>query len=169
MKRARSSGDAALRRLAARAGARLRSAGETLVTAESCTGGYLAKCLTDVAGSSDYFERGWVTYSNGAKQAELGVTASQLSRFGAVSEEVALAMVRGALERTKADHAIAVTGVAGPAGGSREKPVGTVWIGWGTRRAGRVRIHATRFRFHGSRDAVRRHSVAAALEGLLAP
>jgi nicotinamide-nucleotide amidase len=169
MKRAKPFGDAALRRLAARVGARLRSAGETVVTAESCTGGLLAKCLTDLAGSSDTFERGWVTYSNAAKQTELGVPASQLERFGAVSEEVALAMVRGALAKTAAQHAVAVTGIAGPAGGTRAKPVGTVWIGWGHRQAGRVEIHATRYRFRGGRDAIRRRSVAAALEGLLAP
>lgn len=162
-------GDAALRRLAARVAVRLRKAGETIVTAESCTGGLLAKCLTDLAGSSDYFERGWVTYSNEAKQAELGVQSSLLARFGAVSEEVALAMVRGALDKTTAHHAIAVTGIAGPTGGTRKKPVGTVWIGWGYRQAGRVRIHATRFSFRGRRDAVRRRSVATALEGLLAP
>lgn len=169
MTRAPKTGDAALRALAAKASARLRKDGETIVTAESCTGGLLAKCLTDLAGSSDTFERGWVTYSNEAKQAELGVPSSLLARFGAVSEEVALAMVRGAFAKTKAGHAIAVTGIAGPTGGSREKPVGTVWIGWGLRRAGRVRIHATRYRFRGSRDAVRRRSVAAALEGLFAP
>jgi nicotinamide-nucleotide amidase len=169
VKRATTIGDAALRALAARVAARLRSAGETIVTAESCTGGFLAKCLTDLAGSSDYFERGWVTYSNEAKVAELGIGASQLARFGAVSEEVALAMIRGAFGATRAHHAVAVTGIAGPAGGSREKPVGTVWIGWGIRRAGRVRIHATCYRFRGSRDAIRRRSVAAALKGLLAP
>lgn len=168
MKRA-GTGDAALRAVAARVATRLRKARETIVTAESCTGGLLAKCLTDLAGSSDYFERGWITYSNEAKQAELGVPAGLLARFGAVSEEVALAMVRGALEKTKAQHAVAVTGIAGPAGGSRQKPVGTVWIGWGLRRAGRVRIHATCYRFSGGRDAVRRRSVATALEGLFAP
>ena len=160
--------DAALRRLTARVATRLRRAGEIIVTAESCTGGFLAKCLTDLAGSSEYFERGWVTYSNAAKQAELGVTAGQLARFGAVSEQVSLAMIRGALERSDAQHAVAITGIAGPSGGTAGKPVGTVWIGWGHRRAGRVRIHATLFRFRGGRDAVRRQSVVAALKGLLA-
>lgn len=169
MKQAAAPGDAAIRRLVARVATRLRSAGETIVTAESCTGGFLAKCLTDLPGSSDYFERGWVTYSNQAKQEELGVPASRLARFGAVSEEVALTMVRRALGRTDAQHAVAISGIAGPAGGSRAKPVGTVWIGWGYRRAGRVRIHATRYRFRGNRDAIRRRSVAAALEGLLTP
>jgi nicotinamide-nucleotide amidase len=161
--------DAALRRLVLRVATRLRRAGESLVTAESCTGGYLAKCLTDLPGSSDWFERGWVTYSNDAKQADLGVPSRQLARFGAVSEEVALAMVRGAFAKTRAQRAVAVTGIAGPAGGSAAKPVGTVWIGWGYRRGDRVRVHATRYRFRGGRDRVRRASVAAALEGLLEP
>jgi nicotinamide-nucleotide amidase len=159
--------DASLRRLVARVAKRLRKAGETIVTAESCTGGYLAKCLTDLPGSSDYFERGWVTYSNRAKQTELGVGTDALARHGAVSEAIALAMVRGALDKTDAGHAIAVTGIAGPSGGSAAKPVGTVWIGWGYRQADSVRIHATQFRFRGGRDAVRRQSVAAALKGLL--
>jgi nicotinamide-nucleotide amidase len=161
--------DALLRKLAQAVAGRLQSAGETIVTAESCTGGFLAKCLTDLAGSSDYFERGWVTYSNEAKQEELQVERRLLARFGAVSEEVALAMVRGALGQSEAHHAIAVTGIAGPSGGSAGKPVGTVWIGWGYRRRDRVRIHATRYRFRGSRDAVRRQSVAKALAGLLEP
>ena len=159
--------DATLRRLAGRAARKLRAADETIVTAESCTGGYLAKCLTDLPGSSDYFERGWVAYSNPAKQEELGVEGRKLATFGAVSEEVALAMIRGAFAATEAHHAIAVTGIAGPAGGSARKPVGTVWIGWGYRRRGRVRIHATSYLFRGGRDAVRRRAVAAALEGLL--
>jgi nicotinamide-nucleotide amidase len=160
-------GDAALKRLAQRAAKRLCDAHEAVVTAESCTGGLLAKCLTDLPGSSDYFERGWITYSNAAKQQELGVEGRQLVRFGAVSEEVALAMVRGALANSEAQHAIAVTGVAGPSGGSAKKPVGTVWIGWGYRQRGRVGIHATRYRFRGSRDAVRRQAVGTALKGLL--
>lgn len=167
MTRSASGTDAALRLLATKVAARLRAKKEMLVSAESCTGGFLAKCLTDRPGSSDWFERGWVTYSDAAKQAELGVTTGQLARFGAVSEEVAIAMVRGALAKTEANHAIAVTGIAGPAGGSRAKPVGTVWIGWGYRSEGRVRVHATLFHFRGSRDAIRRRSVAAALKGVL--
>jgi nicotinamide-nucleotide amidase len=159
--------DAELRRIAGRAAARLRAARESIATAESCTGGWLAKCLTDLPGSSDYFERGWIAYTNEAKREALAVDGRLLARFGAVSEEVALAMVQGALEASQAHHAVAVTGIAGPAGGSRAKPVGTVWIGWGFRKRGRVRIHATRFRFRGGRDAVRRQSVRAALEGLL--
>ena len=159
--------DAALRRLAGRVGNRLRAAGEVIATAESCTGGWLAKCLTDLPGSSDYFERGWITYSNEAKQAELEVDGRLLTRFGAVSEEVALAMVRGALSSSGADHAVAVTGVAGPAGGSAQKPVGTVWIAWGYRKHGRVRVHATHFLFRGGRNAVRKEAVEAALAGIL--
>jgi nicotinamide-nucleotide amidase len=169
MKRKQSVDDGSLRRLAGRVARRLRKARETLVTAESCTGGWLAKCLTDLPGSSDYFDRGWITYSNEAKESELGVGAGQLAKHGAVSEEIALALVRGALERTEAHHAVAVTGIAGPAGGKAGKPVGTVWIGWGYRRRGRVRIHATRYRFRGGREAVRRQAVAEALKGLLAP
>src|SRR5262245_51812941 len=114
--------DAALRRLAARVAKRLRAAGETIVSAESCTGGFIAKVLTDLPGSSDYFERGWITYSNAAKQAELGVGEAELEQHGAVSEAVALTMVRGALKHSDAHHAVAVTGIAGPAGGTPEKP-----------------------------------------------
>lgn len=169
MRRQKSLDDRALRRLAAQVAKRLRAAGETIVTAESCTGGYIAKCLTDLPGSSDYFERGWVTYSNEAKQTELGIGADALRRHGAVSEAIALAMVRGALDKTDAHHALAVTGIAGPSGGSSAKPVGTVWIGWGYRQKDRVRIHATKFRFRGGRDAVRRQALAAALQGLLEP
>ena len=160
--------DAALRKLAGRVGRQLRDAREAIATAESCTGGWLAKCLTDLPGSSDYFERGWVTYSNQAKQSELEVDGRLLARFGAVSEEVALAMVRGSLAASEAQHAVAITGIAGPAGGNAGKPVGTVWIAWGFRSRGRVRIHATRYRFRGGRDAVRRQAVGAALAGLLA-
>ena len=158
--------DSALRLLTARVAKRLRKAGLTIVTAESCTGGLLAKCLTDIAGSSDYFERGWVTYSNDAKRSELDVPATTLARHGAVSEAVVLAMAAGALRRSKARVAIAVTGIAGPAGATPGKPVGTVWIAWGLRRRGRIEVYAVRFRFRGDRDAVRRQSVAAALGGL---
>ncbi len=158
--------DATLSRLARRVGRRLRGAGLSIATAESCTGGLLAKCLTDIAGSSDYFERGWVTYSNAAKQSELGVGAGLIRRHGAVSEPVALAMAAGALRRSSARVAIGVTGIAGPGGATAGKPVGTVWIAWGLRRLGRIEVCAVQFRFRGGRDAVRRQSVAAALEGL---
>lgn len=158
--------DAALAGLSRRVGRRLRGAGLSIVTAESCTGGLLAKCLTDIAGSSDYFERGWVTYSNAAKTSELGVATGLIRRHGAVSEAVALAMAVGALRQSRARIAIAVTGIAGPGGAIAGKPVGTVWIAWGLRRRGRIEAYAVRFRFRGGRDAVRRLSVAAALEGL---
>ncbi|HEX9706822.1 MAG TPA: CinA family protein [Steroidobacteraceae bacterium] len=159
--------DAVLGRLVKSVAKQLRAAEQTIATAESCTGGFLAKCLTDLPGSSDYFERGWVTYSNEAKTAELGVGTNLLEQGGAVNEAVALAMVRGALSACGADHAVAVTGIAGPAGGTPDKPVGTVWIAWGLRRQGRVRVHAEHHRFRGNRDTVRRRTVAAALQGLL--
>jgi len=158
--------DAALRRLSLAVGRRLRRARLLIATAESCTGGLLAKCLTDIAGSSDYFERGWVTYSNAAKQADLGVAPGQINRHGAVSEAVAIAMAKGAIRRSRARVAIAVTGVAGPAGGTPGKPVGTVWIAWGLRRRGGIECYALQHRVRGSRDSVRRQAVAAALQGL---
>lgn len=158
--------DAALAGLARRVGRRLRAAGLMIATAESCTGGMLAKCLTDIAGSSDYFERGWVTYSNAAKQADLGVAPGLIAWHGAVSEEVALAMAKGAIRRSGARVSIAVTGIAGPGGSAPGKPVGTAWIAWGLRRRGRIECYALRHRFRGGRDAVRRQAVAAALEGL---
>ena len=158
--------DTALARLSLAVGRRLRRAGLKIATAESCTGGLLAKCLTDIAGSSDYFERGWVSYSNAAKQADLGVAPGLIRWHGAVSEEVALAMAKGAIRRSGARVAIAVTGIAGPAGSTPAKPVGTVWIAWGLRRRGRIDCYALRHRFRGGRDAVRRQAVAAALAGL---
>lgn len=158
--------DSDLRKLATRVSKRLRKAKLTIVTAESCTGGLIAKCLTDIAGSSDYFDRGWVTYSNDAKRSELGVPASMLSRQGAVSEAVVLAMAAGALRRSKARVAIAVTGIAGPGGATAGKPVGTVWIAWALRRRDRIEVYAIRYRFRGGRDAVRRQAAEAALDGL---
>jgi nicotinamide-nucleotide amidase len=147
----------------------LREERAAVATAESCTGGLVAKFLTDLAGSSDYFDRGWVTYSNESKVAQLGVDRATLARNGAVSEAVALAMVRGALDLSRAQHAVAVTGIAGPAGGSAAKPVGLVWIGWGRRHGDHHRVHAREYRFRGSRDSVRKQAVAAALKGLLIP
>ncbi len=158
--------DAVLSKLARRVGRGLREAGLMLATAESCTGGLLAKCLTDLAGSSDYFERGWVTYSNAAKQAELGVKAGLIAKHGAVSEAVALAMAKGALRASQARVSIAITGIAGPAGGTPDKPVGTVWIAWGLQRRSRIEAFALRYRFRGGRDGVRRQAAVAALEGL---
>jgi nicotinamide-nucleotide amidase len=166
MTRARAVSDAALRAQARRVGSRLRVAGLSIATAESCTGGLVAKALTDIAGSSDYFERGWVTYSNAAKQAELDVGRGVLARHGAVSEAVALAMAAGALRRSGARVSIAVTGIAGPGGATPGKPVGLVWIAWGLQRPGGTKLFARQYRFGGGRDAVRRQAAAAALEGL---
>ena len=135
----------------------------TIATAESCTGGLVAGALTDIPGSSDVVDRGFVTYSDEAKRAMLGVKASTLLTFGAVSKETATAMAVGALERAGVDLAVAVTGIAGPGGGSADKPVGTVWIGW-KRRGGYARAEV--FHFDGDREQVRRQTVAAALEGL---
>lgn len=134
-----------------------------LVTAESCSGGWVAKTLTDLPGSSAWFDAGVVTYSYQAKEALLGVDPKTLERTGAVSEETVLEMVSGALSRFGAGIAVAVTGIAGPSGGTPEKPVGTVWIGW-KRRGGYG--HARLFHFPGDREAVRRQTVAAALIGV---
>jgi nicotinamide-nucleotide amidase len=158
--------DARLAALAARSGRRCLRHGLWLATAESCTGGLIAKCLTDVPGSSAWFERGFVTYSNRAKVEQLGVPPRLVERHGAVSEPVARAMARGALRHSPAGLAVAVTGIAGPDGGSPGKPVGTVWIAWARRRGRRIVVRAERFRFRGSRDDVRRRSAAAALRGL---
>ncbi|WP_347259580.1 CinA family protein [Rudaea sp.] len=137
--------------------------GAVLATAESCTGGWIAKILTDIAGSSAWFEGGAVTYSNSLKRNLLGVEAATLERCGAVSRETVVEMVVGARRRFAASVAVAVTGIAGPAGGSPDKPVGTVWIGW---QHGEDNVHAEGFRFDGGRDAVRRQTVFVALQGI---
>lgn len=156
--------DSTLHELALAVGDTLRVHGAMLATAESCTGGWIAKLLTDIPGSSAWFQGGAVTYSNGLKQALLGVTTTTLERHGAVSRECALEMVTGALARLDASVAVAVTGVAGPTGGTADKPVGTVWIAW-QRRGGAANVEV--FRFDGDRDAVRRQTVVRALEGIL--
>ena len=161
-------GDAALLGLVRRLAARMLAEGRMLGTAESCTGGLIAKCVTDLPGSSAWFERGWVTYTDRAKREELGVSSSALKRHGAVSEPVARAMVRGVLRHSRADVAVGVTGIAGPDGGSAEKPVGTVWIAWAWRDGPRTWVVARHFLFEGDRDAVRRQTAAEALKGLLA-
>lgn len=155
--------DETLRDLAAALGERLRADRHMLVTAESCTGGWIAKTMTDIAGSSDWFDCGLVAYSYEAKQAFLGVQPGTLEEHGAVSRETAVEMVSGALVHSGATVAVAVTGIAGPGGGTDDKPVGTVWIAW-KRRAGYT--HAELFHFDGDRDAVRRCTVKAALQGL---
>jgi nicotinamide-nucleotide amidase len=134
-----------------------------LATAESCTGGGVATAITRISGSAKWFDRGFVTYSNDAKREMLGVSQASLRRHGAVSEEVACEMARGALRRSRADLAVAVTGIAGPTGGSRSKPVGLVWFAWSVR--GQL-VRARQFRFRGNRIAVRLQSVVVAIQGL---
>ena len=141
----------------------LKERGLMMATAESCTGGLIAGACTDVSGSSDWFERGFVTYSNAAKTELLGVPGELIAQHGAVSEAVARAMAAGALAHSPAQLAVAVTGVAGPTGGSADKPVGTVWFGWATP-AGTFTEHQ---RFDGDRAAVRAATVRHALAGLL--
>lgn len=141
----------------------LKSRGWMMATAESCTGGLIAACCTSLSGSSDWFERGLVTYSNAAKADMLGVPAELITAHGAVSEEVARAMALGALAHSKAQVSLAVTGIAGPTGGSPDKPVGTVWFGW----AVQGQAWTERLRFEDDRDAVRAATVGHALHGLL--
>jgi nicotinamide-nucleotide amidase len=155
--------DAGLQSLAESVGARMRAVRQTLVTAESCTGGWIAKTVTDLAGSSEWFDCGIVAYSYEAKQALLSVNPRTLEAHGAVSRETVIEMVSGALVHSGAGVAIAVTGIAGPGGGTPDKPVGTVWIGW-KRRGGYPRAEV--FQFDGDREAVRRQTVAAALAGV---
>lgn len=155
--------DDALLALAASVGEAARARRAMLATAESCTGGLVAGAITAVAGSSDWFERGFVTYSNRAKVEELGVDPAIIERFGAVSAETARAMAQGARAASGAQWTVAVTGVAGPAGGSPDKPVGTVWFAW----AGPDGAEALHRRLDGDRTAVRAASVEIALQGLL--
>ncbi len=155
--------DSELQALAEDVGARLRAARQMLVTAESCTGGWIAKTVTDIAGSSDWFDCGLAAYSYEAKQALLSVNPHTLETHGAVSRETVIEMVSGALVHSGAGVAVAVTGIAGPGGGTADKPVGTVWLAW-KRRGGYPR--AELFQFDGDREAVRRKTVAAALQGL---
>ncbi len=155
---------AALEALAAEVGALLLANGQKLAIAESCTGGWVAQCLTAIVGSSDWFERGFVTYSNDAKQEMLGVARETLDRHGAVSVATAQAMAQGALRRSRADWSVAITGIAGPTGGSPDKPVGTVCFGW----AGPDGFTTTELcHLAGSRAEVRAQSVAYALHGVL--
>jgi nicotinamide-nucleotide amidase len=160
--------DQALARLAARVGRRLLDSHRSVATAESCTGGWIAKALTDIAGSSQWFTEGFVTYSNESKVLRLGVSHSILKTQGAVSEAAVRAMATGALKRSGAQLTVAVTGIAGPGGAVAGKPVGTVWLGWAERRGRAIRVASQLKHFRGDRDAVRRKTVRAALEGLLA-
>ena len=149
--------------LAQKVGERLKAARAKLVTAESCTGGWAAQVVTSVAGSSAWFERGFVTYSNEAKHELLGVQESTLRAHGAVSEETAREMAQGALSRGKGTVALAVTGVAGPGGGTLDKPVGMVCFAWASQRS----VRSETQQFSGDRESVRRQSVVRALEGVL--
>ena len=152
-----------MRALAGRLGRRLKAAGAVLVAAESCTGGGVSQAVTAVAGSSGWFDRGFVTYSNAAKQEMLGVREKTLRKHGAVSEETAREMASGALKNSRGSVAVAVTGIAGPTGGSKAKPVGTVCFAFAA--AGRISSETRRFK--GDRESVRRRSVIRALEGVL--
>jgi nicotinamide-nucleotide amidase len=150
--------------LATQVGVALQAHGLKLVTAESCTGGGVAQAVTDIAGSSVWFERGFVTYTNQAKVEMLGVRQSTLDSYGAVSEMAVREMVAGAIAHSHAHIALAVSGIAGPSGGTPDKPVGTVWFAWAFRH-GDVEVH--RYQLAGDRAAVRSQSVQIALQGVL--
>jgi nicotinamide-nucleotide amidase len=155
--------DQYLTELAARLGQGLQQAGAQVSCAESCTGGGIAEAITRIPGSSAWFEAGYITYSNTQKTRQLGVPADLFGAVGAVSREVVEAMVRGAQQHSGARYGVAVSGVAGPDGGSADKPVGTVWLAWGDG----LQLFSQRRQFAGDRQAVRRQTVEAALEGLL--
>ncbi len=138
---------------------------QTLALAESCTGGWIAKLITDIAGSSSVFECGLVAYSNTAKRELLGVKAATLESFGAVSEETVIEMATGALKKSHATYAIAVSGIAGPGGGSVDKPVGTVWICWVKTK--NIQVKTKKFQFDGDRNQIRIQACSAALDTLL--
>ncbi|BBU81717.1 nicotinamide-nucleotide amidohydrolase PncC [Escherichia coli] len=164
-----------LMQLSEQVGLALKARGATVTTAESCTGGWVAKVITDIAGSSAWFERGFVTYSNEAKACRIicsqfyrrrqmiGVREETLAQHGAVSEPVVVEMAIGALKAARADYAVSISGIAGPDGGSEEKPVGTVWFAFATARGEGI---TRRECFSGDRDAVRRQATAYALQTL---
>ncbi|MEO5860868.1 MAG: nicotinamide-nucleotide amidase [Burkholderiales bacterium] len=157
--------DSELEQLAAKVGRALQNAGLSLVTAESCTGGWVGEAVTAIAGSSDWFDRGFVTYSNAAKREVLGIAAATLDQFGAVSEETAREMALGALKHSRAQISVAVTGIAGPGGGSADKPVGTVCFAWANNDTA---LRSERHVLPGDRTEVRRQSVVIALRGIIA-
>ena len=144
----------------------LIEAGHTVSVAESCTGGWIAKALTDIGGSSQCFSYGVVSYSNGAKESMLGVNPAILIQYGAVSEEVVREMAEGVLNLSGADYAVAVSGIAGPDGGSEEKPVGTVWFGWAVRNNKKMSIDTEKSLLKGDREAVRERTVVLAMQGV---
>ena len=158
--------DDRLLKLSRETGMWLAARDEKLATAESCTSGWIAKAITDVPGSSEWFIAGLATYSDGAKTALLGVPAALLKAEGAVSKAVVEAMAKGALERTGADRSVAVSGIAGPAGGTEEKPVGMVWFAWAHRDGDEIIFKTRLERFQGDREGIRRQTVARALTGV---
>jgi len=159
--------DSRLLKLAREVGMWLVAHDEHLATAESCTAGWVAKAITDVPGSSEWFVAGVASYSDEAKTRLLGVPQELIRAEGAVSEAVVEAMARGAMERAGADRAVAVSGVAGPAGGTKEKPVGTVWFAWARRDDAGVRVKTRVERYPGDREGIRRQAVARALTGVM--
>lgn len=160
--------DAALQALAMRLGDTLHAQHRMVATAESCTGGWVAKVLTDIPGSSSWFERGFITYTNQAKQDMLGVPAAVLEKYGAVSEPTVQAMARGGLQRSQAHFSLAISGIAGPGGATADKPVGLVCFAWAEKREGdEPKVWSTHHIFGGDREAVRRQAVATALQEML--
>lgn len=153
-----------LKKLVTALASELQSRKLSLTTAESCTGGWLAKCCTDLAGSSAWFDRGFIPYSNQAKQDCLAVSASTLETYGAVSKQTALDMAKGALTHSKATISVAITGIAGPDGGSDSKPVGTVWFAWATSPGHAL---AELHQFNGDRETIRRQAVVTAINGII--
>lgn len=151
-------------RLSARVGDALKQRRLTLATAESCTGGWVSQVLTSIPGCSQWFERGYITYSNRSKEEMLGVPGALIEREGAVSEAVVRAMAEGVLERSPARVSVAISGIAGPEGGTPSKPVGTIWLAWAT--AGQP-TRARSSHFAGDREMVRQQAVMAALQGVL--
>lgn len=149
--------------LTERLGEQLKAKNFMVATAESCTGGGVAEAITTVSGSSQWFDRGFVTYSNTAKQEMLGVNKDTLDQYGAVSEETAKEMAEGAIKHSHADLSVAITGVAGPTGGTKKNPVGTVWFGWATHE----RTVSKKEFFSGDRHEIRQQAVITALNGLL--
>lgn len=145
----------------------LISVNKKLAVAESCTGGWIAKILTDMSGSSTWFERGFVTYSNQAKHEMLNVSNETLTTYGAVSKETVIEMAEGALNNSQADFSLSVSGVAGPSGGSVEKPVGLVWFSWAVGKEGKKKVFSEQQNFQGDRNSVREQAVLYALTELI--
>ena len=156
--------DDELNQLAAQVGAALKSRGLMLASVESCTGGWVGEVVTSVPGSSHWYDRGFITYTNESKQEMLGVAAQTLAEFGAVSEQTVREMAAGALKHSRAHITLAISGIAGPGGGTPNKPVGTVCVAWATRSGAGL---SQMIHFQGDRTAVRRQAVVAALQGVL--